>query len=138
MMPAWLAYTLITVVFWGVWGFESKLLVDRASPYTGQALFTFGLLIPAVIVLFSPKRFAGKQRGRGFFFAVLTGLLGGIGNIAFFAALTKGNASVVVPLTSLSPLVTVLVGVVALKENMRWFQYLGLVLALIAIYLLSL
>ncbi len=138
MMPAWLAYTLIPVVFWGVWGFESKLLVDRASPYTGQVLYTFGLVIPAVIVLFSRKRFAGTRRGRGFFYAVLTGLLGGIGNIAFFVALTKGNASVVVPLTSLSPLVTVLVGVVALKESMREFQYLGLVLALIAIYLLSL
>jgi bacterial/archaeal transporter family protein len=138
MIPAWLAYTLITVLFWGVWGFESKLLVDRASPYTVQVLFTFGLLVPAVIVLFSPKRFAGKRRGRGFFFAVLTGLLAGTGNILFFVALAKGRASVIVPLTSLSPLVTVLVGVVALKEKMRWFQYLGLALALIAIYLLSL
>ncbi len=138
MMPAWLAYTLITVLFWGVWGFESKLLVDRTSPYTGQVLFTAGLLIPALFVLFSRKRFAGKRRAPGLFFAVLTGLLGGIGNIAFFVALAKGSASVIVPLTSLSPLVTVLVGVVFLKEKMRWFQYLGLVLALIAIYLLSL
>jgi drug/metabolite transporter (DMT)-like permease len=43
-----------------------------------------------------------------------------------------------VPLTSLSPLVTVLVGVLVLKEKMRWFQYIGLALALIAIYMLSL
>jgi transporter family protein len=138
MMPAWLVYTIITVVFWGVWGFESKLLVDRASPYTSQLLYTAGLLVPAAIVLFSPRRFAGRRPGRGFFFAVLTGLLGGLGNIAFFVALTRGSASVIVPLTSLSPLVTVLVGVVALKEKMRWFQYVGLVLALAAIYLLSL
>ena len=63
MMPAWMIYTLITMVFWGVWGFESKLLVDRTSPYTGQLLYTAGLLAPAGIVLFSPKRFAGKRRG---------------------------------------------------------------------------
>ncbi len=138
MMPAWLVYTLLTAVLWGVWGFESKLLVNRTSPYTGQVLFTLGLLLPAGAVLFSPRRFAGKQRGRGLFFAVVTGLLGGIGNIAFFMALAKGNASVIVPLTSLSPLVTVLVGVLVLKEKVRRFQYAGLGLALAAIYLLSL
>ena len=138
MMPAWLLYTLITVVFWGVWGFESKLLVDRTSPYTGQLLYTAGLIPPVAMVLISPKRFAGKRRSLGFFFAFVTGLLGGLGNVAFFVALAKGSASVIVPLTSLSPLVTVLVGVLVLKEKMRWFQYVGLVMALIAIYLLSL
>jgi transporter family protein len=137
-MPAWLVYTIITAVFWGLWGFESKLLVDRASPYTSQILFTVGLLVPAFFALLSPRRFTGQRRRRGFVFAVLTGLLGGLGNIAFFAALEKGSASVIVPLTSLSPLVTVLVGVLVLKEKMRLSQYAGLVLALAAIYLLSL
>ena len=138
MMPAWLVYTLITVVLWGVWGFESKLLVDRTSPYTGQVLFTVGLVVPVIFVLMSPNRFAGRRRRLGFFFAFLTGLLGGLGNLVFFVALAKGSASVIVPLTSLSPLVTVLVGVLILKEKMRWFQYIGVALALVAIYMLSL
>ncbi len=138
MMPAWLVYTLTTVALWGVWGFESKILVDRTSPYTGQVLFTAGLVVPVIFVLMSPNRFAGRRRKLGFFFAFLTGLLGGSGNVAFFLALEKGIASVIVPLTSLSPLVTVLVGVLVLKEKMRWFQYIGLALALVAIYMLSL
>jgi bacterial/archaeal transporter family protein len=138
MMPAWLAYTLLTVVLWGVWGFESKILVDRTSPYTGQVLFTAGLVVPVIFVLMSPKRFAGRRRKLGFFFAFLTGLLGGLGNVGFFVALERGSASAIVPLTSLSPLVTVLVGVLVLKEKMRWFQYIGLALALVAIYMLSL
>jgi transporter family protein len=138
MMPAWLVYTLITVLFWGVWGFESKLLVDRTSPYTGQVLFTAGLVVPVIFVLMSPKRFAGRRRKLGFFLAFLTGLLGGLGNVGFFVALAKGNASVIVPLTSLSPLVTVLVGVLVLKERLRRVQYIGIAMALVAIYLLSL
>ena len=138
MMSPWLLYTLVTVVFWGVWGFESKLLVDRTSPYTGQLLFTAGLLVPAAFVLLSARRFAGKRKKLGFCFAFITGILGGLGNVAFFVALAKGSASVIVPLTSLSPLVTVLVGVLILKEKMRWFQHIGLLLALVAIYLLSL
>jgi len=137
-MPAWLAYTLLTALLWGVWGFESKLLVERASPYESQILFTFGLAVPLAVVLFSRHRFAGAQRRRGTFHAVLTGLLGGGGNIAFYLALNEGSASTVVPLTSLSPLVTVLVGVVFLKERISARQYAGLALALAAIYLLSL
>jgi transporter family protein len=138
MMPAWLAYTLLTVLLWGLWGFESKLLVDRASPYTGQILFTAGLLLPALVIAAAPRKLTGACKSRGLFYAVLTGLLGGIGNIAFFVALGKGAASVVVPLTSLSPLVTVLVGIVFLKEKLRWHQMAGLALALVSIYLLSL
>jgi bacterial/archaeal transporter family protein len=137
-MPAWLFYTLLTALLWGVWGFEAKLLMDRASPYAGQVLFTFGLVVPLAVVLFSKRRFSGEHRARGTFYAVLTGLLGGGGNIAFYVALNSGSASTVVPMTSLSPLVTVLVGVVFLKERMRARQYAGLALALVAIYLLSL
>jgi bacterial/archaeal transporter family protein len=137
-MSAWLFYTLLTALLWGVWGFEAKLLMDRASPYAGQVLFTFGLVVPLAVVLFSKRRFSGEHRGRGMFYAVLTGLLGGGGNIAFYVALNSGSASTVVPMTSLSPLVTVLVGVVFLKERMRARQYAGLALALVAIYLLSL
>jgi len=136
-LPAWLLYTIVTAVFWGLWGFESKLLLNRASPYTSQVLFTVGLVPPALLVLFSPKRFSGGHPRRGLFFAVLTGLLGGGGNIAFFGALSKGSASVVVPLTSLSLLVTVLAGVLLLREKMRRAQYAGAALALVAIYLLS-
>jgi transporter family protein len=121
-----------------VWGFEAKLLVDRASPYAGQVLFTFGLVVPLAVVLVSKRRFQGERPRRGLFFAFLTGLLGGGGNIAFYMALKGGSASTVVPLTSLSPLVTVLVGVVFLKERMQARQYGGLALALVAIYLLSL
>lgn len=137
-MPLWLRYTVLTSVLWGLWGFESKLLVDRTSPYMGQILFTAGLAVPVSFVLLSRKRFAGARPRLGLAFALLTGLLGGLGNLAFFAALERASASVVVPLTSLSPLVTVLVGVVVLKESMRPRQWAGVALALIAIYLLSL
>jgi len=136
-VPLWLRYTLLTALLWGLWGFDSKLLVDRTSPYAGQILFTAGLAVPVSFVLLSKRRFAGERPRAGLAFAVLTGLLGGLGNLAFFAALERGSASVVVPLTSLSPLVTVLVGVAALKESMRPRQWFGVVLALLAIYLLS-
>ena len=129
--------TILTTLLWGVWGFESKLLVDKTSPYAGQVLFTIGILVLGACVLFSSHRFEGVQRPKGIFWAVLTGLLGGIGNVFFFFALKDGKASVIVPLSSLSPLVTVLIGVTLMREKVNRYQLMGLVLAILAIFLLS-
>ena len=136
-MASWLVYSLLTIVFWGGWGLESKLIVDRTSPYTGQVLFTIGLIVPTLFVLASRRRFEGKQKAVGLIYAVLTGLLGGLGNVAFYKALEHSKTSVVVPLTSLFPLVTVLLAAGVLRERISRQQYAGLALALVAIYLLS-
>ena len=87
------------------------------------------------------KRSAGdKREGRrkGLFWAFLTGILGGLGNLAFFQALVKGGkASVVAPVTALFPMVTVLLALIFLKERLGRVQWVGLALAFVAIYLLS-
>jgi transporter family protein len=81
----------------------------------------------------------GRNRKRGIFFAFLTGILGGTGNIVFFKSLSMGGrASVVVPMSGLAPLVTVVVAFFVLHERMSAYQKIGLGLALAAIYLLSL
>jgi len=49
-----------------------------------------------------------------------------------------GKASAVVPATSLSPVVTVLIGYFVLKERLTRTQKVGIILALVAIYMLSL
>jgi transporter family protein len=78
------------------------------------------------------------QRRAGIGWAFLTGILGGTGNIAFFRALVSGGqASIVVPVTALFPLVTVILALTFLRERLGRAQIAGLVLALVAIYLLS-
>jgi transporter family protein len=138
-LPAWLVYSLLTILLWGVWSTITKMIADDISAYMNQVLFAMGLLPVIAVVLRSRRLSGGRDRKRGIFYAFITGILGGTGNIAFFKALSVGGkASVVVPATSLSPLVTVIVGYLALKERTNTIQKVGLVLALIAIYLLSL
>jgi transporter family protein len=68
-----------------------------------------------------------------------TGVLGGAGNLAFYLALAKGGkAAIVVPLVGLAPLVTVIMAFFFLKESLNRTQILGLLLALVSIFLLSL
>jgi transporter family protein len=137
-VPAWLLYSTLTVLLWGAWGVQSKLLVGRTSPFTGQVLFTAGMVVPVAMVLASRRRFQGRNIRRGFAYAVLTGMLGGAGNVAFYVALVDGKVSLIGPITSLYPLVTVLLARVTLNERMSRAQLTGVGLALFSIYLLTL
>lgn len=137
-MPRWLAFSLLTILCWGAWGAVSKVASDGVDANTNQIFFTLGLLPLMAFVVRSPKLRGGTQRATGIAWAFLTGVLGGTGNIAFFRALVVGGkASIVVPVTALFPLVTVILAVVFLRERLGRVQKVGLLLALVAIYLLS-
>lgn len=141
-VPRWLLWSLATIVLWGTWGLVSKVASAGVDAYTNQLLYTVGILPLMVFVAWTVHRSeAGEKRehrGAGVSWAFLTGILGGVGNIAFFEALVKGgNASVVAPVTALFPMVTVLLALIFLKERLGHVQWLGLGLAFVAIYLLS-
>lgn len=138
-MPRWLAFSLLTILVWGMWGAVSKVASEGIDANTNQVFFTFGLL-PLIALVWRSPRNAGGGTGRriGIGWAFLTGILGGTGNIAFFRALVMGGkASIVSPVTALFPLVTVILAVTLLHERVGIAQRIGLVLALGAIYLLS-
>ena len=137
-MPRWLTFSLFTMVLFGLWGFVSTAITKDVDPLTVQLLSTIGLLPVAVLLAFSPKLRKGAGFGWGIFFSTLTGVLGGTGNIALYKALQLGGeGSVVVPLTGMYPLVTVIGARFLLKERLNRNQSLGVVLALVAIYLFS-
>lgn len=137
-MPRWLFFSLLTITVWGAWGVVSKLASNGVDADTNQVFFTIGLLPLIALVLRSPRIRGGKNRKAGIAWAFLTGILGGTGNIAFFHALViGGKASVVMPATALFPLVTVILATTLLHERIGTQQKAGLVLALTAIFLLS-
>lgn len=131
-------YSLLTILAWGAWGVVSKVASASVDANTNQIFFTIGILPLIVLVLQSPRLAVGTQRKLGITWAFITGILGGTGNIAFFHALViGGKVSIVVPATALFPLVTVILAITFLHERLGKLQILGFVLALAAIYLLS-
>ena len=86
--PAWLSWSLATIVLWGMWGLVSKIASSGIDVYVNQLLYTVGLVPLMVFVAWTvSKRSAGdKREGRrkGIFWAFLTGILGGLGNLAFY------------------------------------------------------
>ncbi len=138
-MSRWLAFSLLTILVWGAWGAVSKIASDGVEANTNQVFFAFGLA-PLILVVWRASRSRKPQEGHkiGIAWAFFTGILGGAGNIAFFHALNIGGpASIVSPVTALFPLVTVILAVTLLHERIGTAQKAGLLLALVAIYLLS-
>jgi transporter family protein len=135
----WMLLSIGTVLLWGAWGLESKIIVDRISPWMNQVLFSIGLVPLVFVTLFSKNlRRREGSRKRGASYALVTGVLGGTGNIALYLALGAGGpASVVVPIVGLAPLITIILALLILKESINRMQVAGLGLALVSIYLLS-
>jgi transporter family protein len=138
-MPAWLAWTLLTVVTWGVWSFLNTLLGDAIqSPALSQAVTTVGIL-PVLVLLYAMKDapVAGNRR-RGVLLALGSGIVSCLGNVANFDVLSRGaQAAAVIPVTALYPVVTVLLAVPILKERVSLLQWLGIGASLVSIYLFN-
>jgi uncharacterized membrane protein len=134
----WFWYSILCVLCWGGWALLSKLGSREIPPETMQFLFTVGAL-PVGIALLMARRFKLEKSKKGIFYAVLNGILSGIGGLTLFAAYhTNGNTALITVATSLYPTITVVLAVLILRERLSATQALGLVFAGAAIVLFSL
>ncbi len=134
--PIWLLYALLCILSWGVWGVFAKLGSDTMDPMQMQVLFTIGML-PLVVLALIRLRFKLETDTRGAAYGILNGVFTGLGLLAYYAAMARGKASVVGPVTALFPLLTVALAFFLLKERMNNVQSVGMILALLSIFILS-
>jgi drug/metabolite transporter (DMT)-like permease len=133
-MPRWLLHSILTVVLWGIWGFIPKKLGD-ISPEQSQLLSILGLLPVMGVLAGRRQRLVGARRKRGILVALAAGLVACAGNLFFYRLMHAGpGAATVVPLTSLYPLLTVVLAVLVLKEKLLAIHVAGIGLALVSIY----
>src|ERR1043166_279580 len=137
-MSPWLIWTVVALASWGIWAVLSKLLGEAITPEQSQALSTLGLL-PILLQLGLSK--TASLRGvslRGSVLALLGGIVTCLGNIAYYAALARGEkVATVVSLTALYPLVTVLLAMSLLREKLNAMQVLGVMISVVAIWLFN-
>lgn len=138
LLPGWLWFAAIALVFWGITGVTQKLATNRVSSELSFIWFAYAMIaISATLVLFVPIHW--HVRPLIFWAAVAGGTLNGLGALTSFTALESGGkASVVISLISLYPLVTVAFAVMVLHERLTITQAVGVGLAIVAAILLSL
>lgn len=128
---------LIVILLWGIWGFAAKVAISDIGL---QAIFWISVISDILIVLYlliSNQFFPLRLEEKGIMYSIISGITGGIAIILFYILLKKYQASIVLPLTSLYPVVVVILGILILKEKITYLNGIGVVLALISIYLLS-
>ena len=129
----WLVFAFITVALWGVWGAFAGISAQRGFPETlVYCVWAVTMVVPAVIVM-QREKWKLDRDPRSIFYGLLIGLTGAGGQMILFYAVTTGPAYLIFPIISLSPLVTILMSFVILKERTSRLGALGVVLALVAL-----
>jgi len=132
----WLAFSLMALGLWGVWGFLSKAATQQLPP---QAVYLLAVCGHGVVIgyLWLGGGLALPWHPWGLAAALGAGVCMAFGLLCFCQALAGGAASVVVPFTALYPLITVILSWAVLREEMTPRHLAGIALALVAVWLLS-
>jgi drug/metabolite transporter (DMT)-like permease len=134
----WLVFALTTVALWGVWGALSPLSSQHGFPDTlVYCVWALTMIPPALYILWRGG-WALERSPRAVIYGMTIGLLGAGGQMLLFHTLTIGPAYFVFPIISLSPVVTIALSFLLLRERTGWIGTLGIVLALLALPLFDL
>ena len=129
----WLLFAFLTVGLWGVWGAFAGISAQRGFPETlVYCVWALTMVLPAVVVM-QRAGWRLDRDPRSIFYGLLIGLTGAGGQMILFYAVTTGPAYLIFPIISLSPLVTILLSLLLLKERTSRLGAVGVVLALIAL-----
>src|SRR6059036_4043965 len=141
----WLAFTLLTVVTWGVYGIllhKGQVLMGdpvngryKAFLFVGIAYFLTAVLAPLALLLAKGAAFSGYT-GRGMWWSLIAGIVGAIGAFGVLLAFgAKGTPAVVMSIVFAgAPVVNAIYSLMLHPPAGGWGSirpqfYLGIVLA---------
>jgi drug/metabolite transporter (DMT)-like permease len=133
----WLIYAVVTTLFWGIWGALIELPQKAGFPATlGYIVWSLTMIPPALVAL-KIINWKLEYDKKSVSLGCLIGFTGAGGQLVLFQALRSGPAYLVFPIISLSPVITIILAYIFLKERAHKRGWIGIVLALIAIIFLS-
>lgn len=129
----WLLFAFLTVGLWGGWGAFAGISAQRGFPETlVYCVWAVTMILPAVVVM-QREKWKLDRDPKSILFGLLIGLTGAGGQMILFYAVTTGPAYLIFPIISLSPLITILLSLLLLKERTSRLGALGVALALVAL-----
>ena len=133
----WISFVIIHVIFMGVWGALIELPEKNGFPPTLGYVVWAVMMIPAAVVALAVNGWKLERDSRSILLGCLAGLLGAVGQLVLFLTLRIAPAYIVFPILSLTPVVTILMAVLFLKESTGAMGWIGISIAVVAIFLLS-
>jgi uncharacterized membrane protein len=133
----WLVYVLVPIGLWGLAGLLQKISTNEISGELSTLAFLTAF-IPVALVIFVLQPLAHALPVRVWVLVTLLGLLFSLGNLALLMAFaSSGKASVIAPLAGLYPVVSVPAAILFLGEKVGAREWVGIIMALVAIVALS-
>lgn len=131
--PAWLGYALVTTLLWGVWGAFAGRPVQNGFPETLVYVVWALTMIPPALFALGRIGWRVRRDGSAIGYGLAIGLLGAGGQMILFHAVKEGPTYLIFPLISLSPVITIALSYLFLRERTGAMGVTGIVLALCAL-----
>ena len=133
----WITFVIVHVSFMGVWGALVELPEKNGFPATLGFVAWAVSMVPAAVVGLYYNHWKLDVDLRSVMLGSLAGLLGSVGQLVLFFTLKIAPAYLVFPMLSLTPVVTILLAVIFLREKTGRLGWIGIGVAIISILLLS-
>jgi drug/metabolite transporter (DMT)-like permease len=133
MASSWLRYALLTTAMWGVWGAFTSLPSEHGFPDTmTYVVWALTMIAPAWWAL-RHSRATLQRDARSLALGLAIGLLGAGGQMLLFRAVTLGPTYLIFPIVSLSPVITILLSLLLLRERTGARGWAGILLAVVSL-----
>ncbi len=136
-MQAWLIFSILVILLWGLWGFVTKLAVNHVSPKSAFALSFVGYSSVIIYMLLTDRPLRNLNLP-GALWSLLAGALTAWAVYFYFRAIEVGKVAIIVPFTALYVVVALALSVGLLGESLSGTQIAGVVCAVAAGVLVSL
>jgi uncharacterized membrane protein len=133
----WLTYALITTGFWGVWGAFAEFPTRHGFPETLVYVVWALTMIPPALYAMQRAGWRVLRDPKSILLGSLIGLTGAGGQMLLFHAVHTGPTYLIFPIIALSPMITIALSMLFLKERVTKVGALGVALALIALPLFN-
>jgi len=134
-------FLLLAVVAWGSGAFFDKMTLkymDASGAFYLRTLFMLVLFIPFLLWKYPPTRQALASAGRlASVFVLSSVIVTMVGVFFYLKAMSGGEASKIVPLSSTYPFITFALAFVFLGENFTLNKFIGTLLISGGIYFIS-
>jgi bacterial/archaeal transporter family protein len=132
----WLAPSIAYILLLGALGVAVKIALRDVSWQTVIVWTALTYVVIAAVLLARGE--AKLALGPGTVAAIVAGITASAGLIAFYVALERGEASTVVPLTSVYPVVTLVLSALVLAEAITFTRVLGVLVVVVGVAILGL
>lgn len=135
----WIVYAIFSSFFAGITAILAKCGIKRTDSTVATAIRTSVVFIFAWIIVLITGAFSQFQRlsSKTLIFLVLSGLSTGASWLCYFRALQIGDVNKIVPIDKSSTILTIILAIIFLNEDMTWWKGFAIFLMSVGIILMT-